>query len=315
MAQHKKQYSNAKKVEKPLSTLLQELVSSSPMGCLSTCEAVRALRRMAPPILRNMTTIRLRKKITDCLTRNPAFTIALDHLRHGIRPRYALQGTDVAAAGGQRSVMKRSHKSLDTKNDSLAHIIKTGDMLIHEVFEKKRMYPVNIIPSSSKKNHLINENPGGTVLFQNNYNADRLSPIINKDTQVDQYLTPLSRENVAYTHFPSTPRFPKINFPDLLTPPDSYPRYSTSELIASNGNHSPEFNSIHYNLVTTPYTPYNFSPYQGNLSSYPKAQQAYDLSPIQCNLFPFTAPAQSSSSTMGLLPHLSSDEVTEYLTL
>ena len=100
MEQPTKQKSNAKKVEKPLSSILQELVSSSPMGCLSTCEAVRALRRMAPPMLRNMTTIRLRKKITDCLTRNPSFTIAMDHLRRGIRPRYALQGIDVAAAGG-----------------------------------------------------------------------------------------------------------------------------------------------------------------------------------------------------------------------
>merc|ERR1719341_558658 len=57
-------------------------------------------------MLRNMTTIRLRKKITDCLTRNPAFTIAQHHLRPGIRPRYALQGTDVAAAVGQHSVKK-----------------------------------------------------------------------------------------------------------------------------------------------------------------------------------------------------------------
>ena len=131
MVPHTKQKFNAKKVEKPLSSLLQELVSSSPMGCLSTCEAVRALRRMAPPMLRNMTTIRLRKKITDCLTRNPAFTIAMDHLRHGIRPRYTLQGTDVAVAGGQHSVKKRSHKPLVAKNDSLTHSIKAGDMLIH----------------------------------------------------------------------------------------------------------------------------------------------------------------------------------------
>ena len=179
----------------------------------------------------------------------------------------------------------------------------------------KEKYPVSKSLSLSKKRNSIDEFQEGTVLNQSMYNADRLSPIINKDPQVDQNLTPLSNKNRVYTNFPSTPRFPKINFPDLLTPPDSYPRYSTSELIARNGNHSPEFNSQHYNLVLTPYTPYNFSPYQSNLLPYPSDLQSYDLSPIQCNLFPFTAPGQTSVSTMGLLPHLSSDEVSEYLTL
>ena len=100
---------------KPLSTLLQELIQSSPLGCLSTCEAVRALRRLAPPMLNDLPTIRLRKKITDCLTRNPAFDVAQDHLRHGIRPRYALRDTNIAV-GGSRS--KKLRKLSDINNGS-----------------------------------------------------------------------------------------------------------------------------------------------------------------------------------------------------
>ena len=112
--------------EKPLSTLLKELISASILGCLSTCEAMRALRRLAPPMLKDMPTIRLRKKITDCLTRNPAFDVAQDHLRHGIRPRYALRNTDLAV-GGLRCKQKQVKKHSDINNDSYAHSIKTGD--------------------------------------------------------------------------------------------------------------------------------------------------------------------------------------------
>ena len=119
--------------EKPLSTHLKELISASILGCLSTCEAIRALRRLAPPMLKEMPTIRLRKKITDCLTRNPAFDVAQDHLRHGIRPRYALRNTDIAL-GGLRSKQKQVKKLPDTNNDSYAYSIKTGDRLLQEAF-------------------------------------------------------------------------------------------------------------------------------------------------------------------------------------
>ena len=114
-----------------MSTLLKELISESILGCLSTCEAVRALRRLAPPMLKEMPTIRLRKKITDCLTRNPAFDVAQDHLRHGIRPRYALRNTDIAV-GGLCSKQKQVKKRSDINTDSYAHSIKTGDKLLHE---------------------------------------------------------------------------------------------------------------------------------------------------------------------------------------
>ena len=137
--------------EKPLSTLLQELISLSPLRCLSTCEAVRALRRSAPPTLRETPIIRLRKKITDCLTRNPAFEVALDHLRHGIRPRYALQGMGVGA-GEPRVPHKRPQKPLAINSPgSFAHSTKAGDKLLQEAIEGPTQTPVTVSLSDKIK--------------------------------------------------------------------------------------------------------------------------------------------------------------------
>ena len=302
------------KAEKPLSTLLQELVSSSPRGCLSTCEAVRALRRMAPPMLKNLSTIRLRKKITDCLTRNPAFTIALDHLRHGIRPRYALQGTDVAVLGGRFSAQRHS-KKLAVNNDSYTHSVKTGDRLIREVFEGKRKDKVYMTSSTEINRNSNNLNLDRSPLNQSITNTNRLSPVLNNNTQVGQGSPTVSQQHPVYTIFPSTPRFPKVNFPDLLTPPDSNLRHSTSDLITRNRNYLAELNSVPHNLATTPYTSYDLSPNQYNLLPFHTPLPSYDLGPVQCNLFPFTTPPQFSEITRGFLPHLSSDEVIECLTL
>lgn len=258
--------------QKPLSTLLQEIIQSSTLGCLSTCEAVRALRRLAPPMLKDTPTIRLRKKITDCLTRNPAFSIAHDHLRHGIRPRYALRNTDVAAEGC-RLGKKREQKLNEIKNCSYAHSIKTGDKLLREAVEGP-------IKKNIRRQQKSIEEKG-----IHNY---------NRDVYVSQS-SPTTHNLPNYAYFTNTPRFPKVNFPDLT--------------------------STHFDIMTTPersqyYThgstdqspiPYN--------TIYPSSTIFPDYNQMQCNLLPFLTPPTSPENTISFLPNISSDEVIQCLTL
>lgn len=266
---------------KPLSTLLQELITSSTKGCLSTCEAVRALRRLAPPILKDTPTIRLRKKITDCLTRNPAFDVAHDYLRHGIRPRYALRNTDVAA-GGHRFAQKNVQKLPNMTNGSYAQSIKTGDRLLQEAVEGTPS--VNIKMKISKSRSLQKDI------------TEKEAPKPTRGNSVIHTSPPANYHHPAYAYFPETPRFPKINFPDLtythvdvITPPKSSSPYYTSNL-----NH--------------------LSPMQGNMF-HPSPAIFSDLNPIHYNQFPFLTPPTSPKNTMSFLPHISSDEVIECLTL
>ena len=337
--------------EKSLSTLLQELISSSPLGCLSTCEAVRALRRSPPPTLRDTPIIRLRKKITDCLTRNPAFDIALDHLRHGIRPRYALRNTDVAT-GGIRHTQKHSQKSLAINSSSFAHSTKAGDRLLKEAIGGE-IRKDSTLPRSRQQQNKNQEGSSGThtsgdinghstgpemSVYYSSYMdtpVQQLSPPIRQDTPVDcsshsgtqvyQASTPVRQPIPVYAQLPTTPRFPKVNFPDLtsvpfdlLTPPDSRSSDRTppasSSLVRSSSSSS-DLSPMQCNTFPFPsHSSYDFSPVQTNLFPF-SSYSPYDLSPIQYNLFTLPSPPTSPENFTHQyqLPNLSSDDVFEYL--
>ena len=317
--------------EKSLSTLLQELISSSPLGCLSTCEAVRALRRSPPPTLRDMPIIRLRKKITDCLTRNPGFDIALDHLRHGIRPRYALRNTNVAT-GGSRHTQKRSQKSLATNSSSFAHSTKTGDRLLKEAIggetrkdstlPRSRQQQNKNRESSSGRDHTrgdINRHSTGTEksVYCSSYT----------DTPVQQASPTVRQPIPVYAQLPTTPRFPKVNFPDLtsvpfdlLTPPESRSSERTSNASSSlfiSSSASSDLTPSQCNTFPFPtsYSSYDFSPVQTNLYKPFAAHSPYDLSPIQYNLSTLPSPPKSPENFTHqyYLPNLSSDDIFECL--
>ena len=339
--------------EKSLSTLLQELISSSPLGCLSTCEAVRALRRSPPPTLRDTPIIRLRKKITDCLTRNPAFDIALDHLRHGIRPRYALRNTDVAT-GGIRHTQKRSQKSLAINSSSFAHSTKAGDRLLNEAIGGK----IGKCSSLARSKQQQNQNQEGSsgmhtrgdidghstgsemsVYCSGSYKdtpVQQISPTVRQGTHMDcssytgttqihQASPPVRQPIPVYAHLPTTPRFPKVNFPDLnsvpfdiLTPPESRSSDRTptasSSLVRSSSSSSDLSPSQCNTFLNPSHSSYDLSPVQTNLFPF-SLHSPYDLSPFQYNLFPFPSPPTSPENFTHQykLPNLSSDDVFEYL--
>ena len=273
---------------KPLSTLLQELIQSSPLGCLSTCEAVRALRRLAPPMLKDMPTICLRKKITDCLTRNPAFDVAQDHLRHGIRPRYALRDTDIAVGGSR---FKKLRKLSDPNNGSYAHTIKTGDRILQEAVEgpfNARLQSNLPVARSRRESNAI-RNKG-----QSKHTLD--IPVI-QTSPTSNYI------QSGYHYFPRTLTFPKVNFPDLtsipfdvITPPEISPPHCSHDIPSWSNFSSSEL-----------------SPMQDNMFHSPSALSY--LNPIQCNLFPYHTPPTSPENTMSYLPHISSDDVMHCLKL
>lgn len=341
--------------EKALSILLQELISSSPLGCLSTCEAVRALKRSPPPTLRDMPIIRLRKKITDCLTRNPGFDIALDHLRHGIRPRYALRNTNVAT-GGTRHTQKRSQKSLAINSSSFAHSTKAGDRLLKEAIRGETRKDSTLTRSRQQQNKNREGSSGShtrgdinghsTGLEKSVYSSSykntpvqQVSPPVRQGTsadcssytgtQVHQASPPIRQPIPVYAQLPSTPRFPKVNFPDLtsvpfdiLTPPESRSSERTSNAsspslarsISSSSDLSPpsQFNTIPF---PASHSPNDYSPFQTNLYKPFSAHSPYDLSPIQYNLFPLPSPPTSPENFtyQYQLPNLSSDDIFECL--
>ena len=310
MAQAKAYNSKSKSCsEKSLSTLLQEIISLSPLCCLSTCEAVRALRRTAPPTLKDTPIIRLRKKITDCLTRNPAFDIALDHLRHGIRPRYALRGTDVAS-GKLRPTQKRPQRALDgANNGSFAHSTTAGDRLLQEAIDGQ---PSTNSPSLARPRKPQQEQLGSSSGNCNTIGGTRdyvpvpvMSVYGSSNMNIKMNKTSLAVKQSSPVYTP-LPRFPKVNFPDLtsmyfdpVTPPEDRSPY-----------HAPNLDPL---AVRNSFPLSDLSHMEYNQFPFP-THHLYDLSSVQCNLFPFPTPPTSPGNCMVQLPTLSPDDVFECLT-
>ena len=148
-------------------------------------------------------------------------------------------------------------------------------------------------------------------------------------TQVHQASPPIRQPIPVYAQLPSTPRFPKVNFPDLtsvpfdiLTPPESRSSERTSNAsspslarsISSSSDLSPpsQFNTIPF---PASHSPNDYSPFQTNLYKPFSAHSPYDLSPIQYNLFPLPSPPTSPENFtyQYQLPNLSSDDIFECL--
>ncbi|KAK3886404.1 hypothetical protein Pcinc_009437 [Petrolisthes cinctipes] len=78
-------------VRSTLTAILVNIVSKTSRGCVSTCEAVRAVLKCRPVCIQNLTVRKIRKRVGDSLTRNPLFTPAPTTYNHGIRRRATSQ--------------------------------------------------------------------------------------------------------------------------------------------------------------------------------------------------------------------------------
>ena len=76
--------------QSPLTKLLQAVIRASPLGCVSTCEAVRALVK-GGALRRDptLTVERLRRRVSDAFGRGPLFYPTPKTYNHGIRRRFS----------------------------------------------------------------------------------------------------------------------------------------------------------------------------------------------------------------------------------
>ncbi|KAK4328215.1 hypothetical protein Pmani_001335 [Petrolisthes manimaculis] len=111
-------------VRSTLTAILVDIVSKSIRGCVSTCEAVRAVFKRRPVCIQNLTVRKIRKRVGDSLTRNPLFTPAPTTYNHGIRRRYRLLSTSPTVPYPQQ---KQQQQQQD-QQQQLQHSLETGTL-------------------------------------------------------------------------------------------------------------------------------------------------------------------------------------------
>ncbi|KAK3886403.1 hypothetical protein Pcinc_009436 [Petrolisthes cinctipes] len=102
----------------------------SEKGCVSTCEAVRAVLKCRPVCIQNLTVRKIRKRVGDSLTRNPLFTPAPTTYNHGIRRRYRLMSTSPTVPSPQQKQQQQQQQHQEQQQQQQQqqqqHAIETG---------------------------------------------------------------------------------------------------------------------------------------------------------------------------------------------
>ncbi|XP_071546539.1 uncharacterized protein [Panulirus ornatus] len=114
-----------RRFKSPLTPILANIISESPSGCLSTCEAVRTLLRRSPPCVRGVPLPCLRKRVGDILLRSPWFLPSPTAFNHGRRRRYGLAMSSAMDGTSQ-------HSKPASRGVLLADVIKRSNILLDE---------------------------------------------------------------------------------------------------------------------------------------------------------------------------------------